>query len=260
MVSCICYSGQGDLFAIVVIILAIYPTLIESIDSRNKVSVVEVGYIFSVFCSCEGDGRLCGYLNSVLSPFYEVKACGWSRRQRHFIAVPVGAIAADCATVGRVGRGGDGVLVDRPLSVDRQVFRRHRGGQLRIPAGKGVASLGRVVDGRDGCAEGVGLRAQNVVAVHVGDGETVRCGQTYFHIVKEEVTAFYRGGFNGKVVVIAIVAAKIYGILCVVSSQRDVISDLHESRGIIRVIHDTHMQCANKVLAAVCYLFCLRIK
>ena len=111
MVSCICYSGQGDLFAIVVIILAIYPTLIESIDSRNKVSVVEVGYIFSVFCSCEGDGRLCGYLNSVLSPFYEVKACGWSRRQRHFIAVPVGAIAADCATVGRVGGGGDGVGV-----------------------------------------------------------------------------------------------------------------------------------------------------
>ena len=73
---------------------------------------------------------------------------------------------------------GDIVTVDVPLSADGQVLSRHRGGQCRIPAGEGVTLFGRVGDGGDGSAEGVGLSAQHIVAVHVGEGVLVgrECG------------------------------------------------------------------------------------
>ena len=69
---------------------------------------------------------------------------------------------------------GDGVLVHRPLCLNGHVLCGHRGGDLSIPVGEGIALLGRIFGRGDFCAIVLPDGRQHRLAVLEGDGVGLR--------------------------------------------------------------------------------------
>ena len=117
----------------------------------------EVGHIRCALQHREAVGRVGGDHRSVLGPIHEGVACVGRRGQGGRGAVVVGACASHRAARRRVGRGGDGVAVQREVGHIRCAL-QHReavgrvGGDHRSvlgPIHEGVACVGR--RGQGGC-------------------------------------------------------------------------------------------------------------
>ena len=122
MIGCTGLCNQGDSGAVVVGSAAHEGVVVSRSFHRAAFGRVgrggdsetvsrEVGDIVTIGIDHKGVGGIGGDFHAVLGPVDEIVQGGGSGGEGDGFAVQVGACAADCATVGRVGGGGDVVVV-----------------------------------------------------------------------------------------------------------------------------------------------------